>query len=293
MHPTLATTMLSRYSRKSLRRIITPETFQHGGSRCCERLFSAKGDGKSGSVGDYFTALRWKAANALTSNLPDEERNLLLDKLSGKETTGKDGDAVVPKATTGGDEDDGHAATSYEPSIDEAIAAAKLQEAERYEKKWEHDKEALLAEAEKAARSRIESDIEIQKRQVAFEAWKSGLEREKKQDDDDNSANKVKMDSAAAAAAASDAAGIQDEMPSKEGIGEHPVLGQMIADLGFKRIHLASQKNLATIPIWKKQRIYRHGRSKNMATEKKQTIHLGLPGVIGIFEVNIEYIIIL
>jgi hypothetical protein len=267
--------MISHYSRKSLRHI-TPEKFKHGRIWCCERLLSTKSDGKSGSIGDYFTALRWKAANALTSNLSDEERNLLLDKLSRNENTVKDGD-TVPKATIDDDDDDGHAATSYEPSIDEAIAAAKLQEAQRYEQKWEHDKEALVAEAEKAARSRIESDFEIQKRQIAFEAWKSGLEREKKQDDD--ASNKSEINSAAAE--------IKDEMPSKEGIGEHPVLGHMIADLGFKRIHLASSKNLATIPIWKKQRIYRHGRSKNMATEKIKTIHLGLPGVIGIFEVNI------
>ena len=46
----------------------------------------------------------------------------------------------------------------------------------------------------------------------------------------------------------------------KEENVEHPVLGQMIADLGYKRLHLASSKNLATIPVWKKQRIYRHER---------------------------------
>jgi hypothetical protein len=215
-------------------------------------LFSTNSDGKSGSVGDYFSSLRLKAADALTSNLPDEERDLLLGKYSRKDEESID------------DEDDEDTPTSYEPSIDEAIAAAKLQEAERYEQKWEQDKEELVAEAEKAARSRIESDIEIQKRQVAFEAWKAELERERQQAD-------------------------SDKTMTTEGIGEHPILGHLIADMGYKRIHLASSKNLATIPVWKKQRIYRHGRSKNMATDKMKTLHLGLPGVIGIFEVNILY----
>ena len=219
-------------------------------------MFSTNNDGKSGSVGDYFSSLRWKAANALTSNLPDEERNLLLDKL-------QDGEKSVQEAAN--HEEDELDETSYEPSIDEAIAAAKLQEAERYEQKWERDKQELTEEAERAARSRIESDIEIQKRQIAFEAWKSELERERQKQDDA-------------------AAGMEDATKGK--IGDHPVLGQMIADLGYKRIHLASSKNLATIPIWKKQRIYRMERSKNMATEKMKTLHLGLPGVIGIFEVN-------
>ena len=125
-----------------------------------------------------------------------------------------------------------------------------------------------MAEAEKAARSRIKSDIEIQKQQIAFESWKSELEREKRLDDDSSSEKMEKLTT--------------DEM------GEHPILGKMIADLGYKRVHLASSKNLATIPIWKKQRIYRHGRSRNMAKDKLKTLHLGLPGVIGIFEVNIQ-----
>mmetsp|Transcript_44179 Transcript_44179/g.91987 ORF Transcript_44179/g.91987 Transcript_44179/m.91987 type:complete len:433 (-) Transcript_44179:2024-3322(-) len=247
--------------RQILRHIVAKRA-QHGSSSCCRLLFSTKNDGRSGSVGDYFNSLRWKAAEALTSTLPEEERSLLLGKLS---TPGVPDNAVKSddgaSQATASEEIYETTATSHEPSIDEAIAATKLQEAERYEEKWKREKETLIAEAEEAARSRIESAIEIQKRQMAFEAWQSELEHEKNND------------------------GFSDSVPLIEDkLKEHPVLGQMVADLGYKRIHLASAKNLATIPIWKKQRIYRHGRSKNMAADKMKTLHLGLPGIIGIFE---------
>jgi hypothetical protein len=65
---------------------------------------------------------------------------------------------------------------------------------------------------------------------------------------------------------------------------EHPVLGQAIQDLGYKRMHLVSAEKLATIPVWKKQRIYRHERAKAMAADKLKTLHLGLPGVICLHE---------
>jgi hypothetical protein len=166
--------MLSRYPRLASS-IATrcSSRFQSSSSSSTTKNFS-----KSSTVGEYFSALRWKAANALTNHLPDDERNLLLDKLSSNERTTGDGiksDVVSSQSKVDKDEDD-NSITQYQPSIDEAIAAAKLREAERYEQKWKTDKEALIAEAEKAARSRIESDIEIQKRQIAFEAWKRDLE---------------------------------------------------------------------------------------------------------------------
>ena len=244
--------MLSHGVRRALRHI-KPDKIRHY-RNSSSRLFSSKSDG---SVGDYFSSLRLKAANAITSNLPDEERNQLLDNIlrNGGASSIDDDE----------DEPEEDPAVSYEPSIDEAIAATKIQEAERYEEKWEREKEELVAEAEKAARARIESDIEIQKRQIAFEQWKAELEAAKVQEEDVSS----------------------DEVTEAEEVSEHPVLGPIVADLGYKRVHLASSINLATIPIWKKQRIYRHGRSKNMANEKMKTLSMGLPGVIGIFEVNI------
>jgi hypothetical protein len=217
--------------------------------------------------------LRWKAANALTSHLPDDERNLLLEKLSSKEHTTGDGinsDVVSSQSKVDKNEDeDDNSITKYQPSIDEAIAAAKLREAEKFEQKWELEKEELTAKAEMAARSRIESDIEIQKRQIAFEAWKRDLEVEKNESIGNTTTTG------------------QQTQEMEILLGEHPILGKCISELGYKRIHLASLKNLATIPVWEKQRIFRLARTKKMATDKMKTLHLGLPGIIGIFE-NID-----
>ena len=66
----------------------------------------------------------------------------------------------------------------------------------------------------------------------------------------------------------------------------HPILGPCLLDLGAKRIHLVSAQTLSTISVWKKQRVYRHFRAKSMATDKLKTLSLGLPGVIGIYEVR-------
>jgi hypothetical protein len=64
----------------------------------------------------------------------------------------------------------------------------------------------------------------------------------------------------------------------------HPVLGPIISDLGYKRIHLVSSAKLGTVPVWNKNRIYRNERAKAMAVDKMKTMHLGFPGVICVFE---------
>jgi hypothetical protein len=199
------------------------------------------------NITDSLTSFRLKAANALTASLPEDERSQLLDKLQPK----------VDKKT---DEEEN---TVPIQSIDEAVAAARAQEATLHSQKWEKNKENLIKEAEEAARSRIESDIAIQRRQLAFEAWKKDLEREKGETETATAAN-------------------------QEEIIDHPILGPVLADLGHKRIHVADVKFLASIPVWKKQRIYRHGRAKSMASDKMKTLHLGLPGIIGIFEVSLS-----
>jgi hypothetical protein len=225
---------------------------------------------KSSTVGEYFSALRWKAVNVLTSHLPDDERNLLLDKLSSNEHTTGDvinSDVVSSQSKVDKDEDDDdNSIMQYQPSIDEAIAAAELRGAEKFEQKWALKEEELRTKAEVAARSRIESDIEIQKRQIAFEAWKRDLEVEKNESIGNTTTTE------------------QQTQQKEILLGEHPILGKCISELGYKRIHLSSLKNLAAIPVWEKQRIFRHGRSKTMATDKMKTLHLGLPGIIGIFE---------
>ena len=58
----------------------------------------------------------------------------------------------------------------------------------------------------------------------------------------------------------------------------HPVLGPLLCDLGYKRIYLLSSGTLGTLPIWKKQRIYRHGRARSMALDKVKFMDNGFPG---------------
>jgi hypothetical protein len=214
--------------------------------------------------------LRVKAANALTSTLPQEDRTRLLEKLVGDHvgtTAAASSDETAADAAA--HDDDNDSMMMQQHSIEEAIAMAKAKEAERYQEKWEQQKEALIAEAEEAARRRIQSDLEIQKRQLAFEAWKKALEKEKQESEETNVVEVVSTP-------------VQQEEPAD--LGDHPILGPVVADLGEKRIHLVSSRALAAIPVWKKQRIYRHSRANSMAKDKLKSLHLGLPGVIGIYE---------
>ena len=64
----------------------------------------------------------------------------------------------------------------------------------------------------------------------------------------------------------------------------HPILGPKIASLSYKRIHLTSASKLASLPVYEKQRAYRHDRAKEMAKDKKKTLWMGIPGVISLME---------
>jgi hypothetical protein len=219
----------------------------------------------------WLGSLRVKAANALTSTLPQEDRTRLLEKLVGDHvgtTAAASSDETAADAAAHDDDNDSMM-MMQQHSIEEAIAMAKAKEAERYQEKWEQQKEALIAEAEEAARRRIQSDLEIQKRQLAFEAWKKALEKEKQESEETNVVEVVSTP-------------VQQE--EQADLGDHPILGPVVADLGEKRIHLVSSRALAAIPVWKKQRIYRHSRANSMAKDKLKSLHLGLPGVIGIYE---------
>lgn len=48
----------------------------------------------------------------------------------------------------------------------------------------------------------------------------------------------------------------------------HPLLGEKIADLGYKKLFLTNVKSLILTPIWKKQRILRPERAALIAKEK-------------------------
>jgi hypothetical protein len=208
------------------------------------------------SATDYLSTLRRRAADALTSSLSKEERNQLLQKF--------EPEATSTRTAAAAQEDDSHVPAH---SIAEAVAAARAQDAKLHQEKWEREKQQLVLDAEEAARARVGSDLAIQRRQLAFEAWKQKLEEENKQ-----------QESAAAV--------VISKETQQEQLGTHPILGPALVDLGHKRVHLVSAKALATIPVWKKQRIYRHERAKNMASDKLKSLDLGLPGIIGIYEVR-------
>mmetsp|Transcript_22083 Transcript_22083/g.54574 ORF Transcript_22083/g.54574 Transcript_22083/m.54574 type:complete len:434 (-) Transcript_22083:1951-3252(-) len=226
------------------------------------RFFSTKHKDSS-SLGDYFSNLRWKAANALTASLPEEERNELLERMEPKvekesqDSKTKQEEPAIP-----------------ERSIDEIIAATKAEEAAKYEKRWVNIKDKMEKEAEEAARKRVESDIALQKRKLAFEAWQKDLEREME--------SATTTTTTTTESLSQDAASVKEEAMAK--LGDHPILGPVLADLGSKRLHMVTAEALAAVPVWKKQRTYRHQRAKEMAKDKMNTLHLGLPGIIGIYE---------
>ena len=69
------------------------------------------------------------------------------------------------------------------------------------------------------------------------------------------------------------------------GEGEHPVLGVLLSDLGHKKIYKASIEKLASLPVWKKQRIFRVERAEKIALDKlKQKHQVGFPGIITLCE---------
>lgn len=64
----------------------------------------------------------------------------------------------------------------------------------------------------------------------------------------------------------------------------HPILGEKLADLGYKSLYLTNVRSLAMAPIWKKQRILRPERSQLIANDKiKNNLGSSLAGSISFF----------
>eukprot|EP01038_Epipyxis_sp_PR26KG_P004697 gene4697-6596_t len=64
----------------------------------------------------------------------------------------------------------------------------------------------------------------------------------------------------------------------------HPILGERIADLGYKQLYLTSVKALSFAPVWKKQRILRPERASFIANEKvKNGLQSSICGTISIY----------
>lgn len=63
----------------------------------------------------------------------------------------------------------------------------------------------------------------------------------------------------------------------------HPILGEFVADLGYKKMYLTSIQGLAAAPVWQKQRTLRMQRATAIAKNKiKNGTATVLPGVISV-----------
>jgi len=72
----------------------------------------------------------------------------------------------------------------------------------------------------------------------------------------------------------------------------HPVFGELVKDLVYKRIYCTSVQKLATVPIWEQQRIYRAERAQLLANDIKAKLKDGkaltLPGSLTVYEMGEE-----
>lgn len=138
-------------------------------------------------------------------------------------------------------------------SIGEAVAEAHAKEAAASESKWAREREEIEKKAEQAAQERIKHEIALARVEAAtrrkeMEKWKNEL-----------------------------------EVAHEDG-DFHPILGRPMVNLGYKRVHTVSARALAAVPIWEKQRVYRHDRARTMASDKMKSLDTGLPGIITLHE---------
>jgi len=222
----------------------------------------------------YFSNIRLKIASSLTSSLSPADRDQLLKTLDIK--VSKEDQQELEKHRL---ENDG----LIHKSIGEAVAAAVANEAARGKGLVEKSRQVIWQKAEKATMERVNNDLLIQERKLALRRWERELEAEKLAlaEKDDSSALALalaerKIESEPVATVASKVV----DTPHRD----HPVLGPAVIDLGYKRIHVTSAQKLSAIPIWEKQRVYRHDRAKLMANDKLKSLELGLPGVIALHE---------
>eukprot|EP00536_Pseudo-nitzschia_multiseries_P005558 jgi/Psemu1/238609/estExt_Genewise1.C_1050007 len=190
------------------------------------------------------------------------------------------GAQMLPPAQTtntyGGEK--GGAAETSEPeekraSIQEEIALARAEEAQKNEKRWEREKEDIIRQMEEAANARVEDELKIQQMRLQQEQEELWKQKEAELEEEKQRFLLLEEEREKGEALAND-----EEDP------EHPILGPVVADLGYKRVHLMSAGRLGNIPVWNRNRIYRNNRAKAMAAEKIKSMALGFPGAICLHE---------
>ena len=216
------------------------------------------------SAASIFKNLKLKIASSLTSSLSSTDRAKLLQTLN--INVDEEGHRELNAQK---DEQEKKGAVP-DKSIGEAVAAAVAKEAAKNKELSQKKIDEIWKRAEEATTERLKNDLLIQERKLAMKRWEMELEEEK------NRLTREKDQSHT---------GNVNALPISED-RHHPILGKAIVDLGYKRVHLVSAKSLSSIPIWEKQRVYRHDRAKEMAADKMKSLSLGLPGVIAIHETN-------
>mmetsp|Transcript_15983 Transcript_15983/g.33780 ORF Transcript_15983/g.33780 Transcript_15983/m.33780 type:complete len:555 (+) Transcript_15983:65-1729(+) len=146
-------------------------------------------------------------------------------------------------------------------------------ELQAMEEQWKR-KEEERSRNESREREREEKE---RNRELAFEKWKENAARERRSEEQGSNASGLEEENTN-----NTMQQISQESPKRH----HPILGPQIAQLPYKRIHLTSARTLASLPVYEKQRAYRHERALVMAKDKKKTLWMGVPGVISLMEDN-------
>ena len=129
---------------------------------------------------------------------------------------------------------------------------------------------------EAVAKERITHEVAMAKAEAAtrrreMERWQNELEAEMEHEHVKEKAGE-------------EDASIESESTDGEDENAHPILGIPMVDLGYKRVHTVSARALSAVPIWERQRVYRHDRARTMASDKMKSLDTGLPGIITLHE---------
>lgn len=131
-------------------------------------------------------------------------------------------------------------ATRQQQQLEQKIEERAIKKAEERHKLELALVEEKLRKAAEAEKERIRKLDMEHKRELKFAKWQEEASREKKE-------------KRSTYAETSDPA-----------LDDHPILGRQIAHLQTKRLYLTSASTLASLPVYEKQRAYRHERAKVM-----------------------------
>lgn len=151
-------------------------------------------------------------------------------------------------------------ATRQQQQLEQKIEERAIKKAEERHKLELALVEEKLRKAAEAEKERIRNLDMEHKRELKFAKWQEEASREKKEKRSTY------------------------EETSDPALDDHPILGRQIAHLQTKRLYLTSASTLASLPVYEKQRAYRHERAKVMAKDKKTSLWMGVPGVISLAE---------